>query len=108
MEIGKDAQTCLGKKGFIQISGNKVKASCRILQQHVEDAIPDSGSMARLFGSWDAYRSNIRTLLERKLAHISSFNDRICHLVGRAIKDIPKYPDGCLNNLASIEERALD
>jgi len=107
-KIGKDEQTCLGEKGFTRLSGNKLKASCRMLQQHVEGTNPDAGSMARLFGAWDDYRSNIRALLERRLAHISLFDDRMCRLVGRAIEDIPDYPDDCLNNLTSIEERALD
>jgi hypothetical protein len=67
----------------------------------------DSGSMARLFGSWDDYQINIRSLLERRLAHISRFDERLYRLVERAIDDIPGYPDDCLNNLTGIRDCAL-
>ena len=47
---------------------------------YVQDGKEDSGSMGRLFGSWDAYRLNIRSLLERRLAHIarSEFGPSMC------------------------------
>ena len=64
--------------------------------------------MARLFGTWESYRSNIRSLLERRLAQTSHCDGLLVHLVSRVIEDIPEYPDQCLNNLTSIEERALD
>jgi hypothetical protein len=50
----------------------------------------------------------MRSLLERRLAHINRFDDRLHHLVARSIEDIPEFPDDCLNNLTGIEERALD
>ncbi len=64
--------------------------------------------MARLFGSWDDYQINIRNLLERRLAHISRFDERLYRLVERAIDDIPDYPDDCLNNLTGIRDCALN
>jgi hypothetical protein len=47
---------------------------------YVQDGKKDSGSMGRLFGSWDAYRLNILSLLERRLAHIarSEFDPSMC------------------------------
>ncbi len=64
--------------------------------------------MARLFGAWDDYKINIRNLLERRLAHISRFDERLYRLVERAIDDIPDYPDDCLNNLTGIRDCALN
>jgi len=107
-DVGKDEKSCLIEKGFALKSGNKLKASCRMLQEHIQGAGPDAGSMARLFGLWDDYQANIRSLLERRLTHISRFDERLHRLVARAIEDIPEFPDDCLNNLTSIEERALD
>jgi hypothetical protein len=63
--------------------------------------------MARLFGSWNDYQANIRSLLERRLAHISRFDVRLYRLVEGAIADIPDYPDACLYNLTGIRDRAL-
>ena len=59
---------CLIEKGFATKDGNKLTASCRMLQEHIQGVEPGTGSMARLFGSWDDYQANIRSLLERRLA----------------------------------------
>ena len=107
VDVGKDEQACLVEKGFARQSGNKLTSSCRMLQQHVKGASPDAGSMARLFGTWEDYKSNIRSLLERRLAQISCFDDRLHRLVARAIEDIPEFPDDCLNNLTGIKDCAL-
>jgi hypothetical protein len=107
-EVGKEERNCLLEKGFARQAGNKLTKSCRMLQQFVISAGPDIGSIARLFGTWDDYKANIRSLLERRMSHISRFDERLCRLVDRAIEDIPDYPDDCLNNLTSIEELSLD
>jgi len=106
-DAGKDERDCLIEKGFARKSGNKLAASCRMLQEYIQGAGPDAGSMARLFGSWDDYQANIRSLLEHRLAHISRFDDRLHRLVARAIEDIPDFPDDCLNNLTGIRDTAL-
>lgn len=102
-------RSCLIEKGLAKQSSNKLRATCRMLQEHVNGQRPDAGTMERLFGNWDNYRSNIRGLLERRLVQIPSFFEGNLHrLVGHAIGDIPGYPDYCLNNLTSIEELAFD
>lgn len=104
----KDERDCLIEKGFARKSGNKLAASCRMLQAYIQDARSDTGSMAHLFGSWDDYQANIRGLLERRLAHISRFDDRLYRYVELAVSLLPNDPELSLNNLTSIEERALD
>jgi hypothetical protein len=105
--IGKAESESLSEKGLASVDGNTLKPACRMLQNHVQDSGAQLGSMARLFGAWDDYRANIRGLLERRLNHISRFDDRLYRLVERAIDDIPDYPDQCLNNLTGIRDRAL-
>lgn len=107
-EAGRDERNCLIEKAFARQVGNKLTVSCRMLQEHVQGKGMDSGSMARLFGSWDDYQINIRNLLERRLAHTSRFDERLYRLVERAIDDIPGYPDDCLNNLTGIRDCALN
>lgn len=107
IDIGKEERKSLLEKGFALQSGDKLKPACRMLQEHIQGAGPDSGSMVRLFGTWKDYRVNIRSLLERRLAHIFRFDDRLYRLVERAIEDIPDYPDDCLNNLTGIRDCAL-
>jgi len=107
-DVGNNERRCLMEKGFARRSGNNLTASCRMLQEYIQGTAPDSGAMARLFGRWDDYKCNIRSLLEHRLAQISSFDNDLRHLVTRAIEEIPEFPDQCLNNLTMIEERALD
>ncbi len=106
-DVQKYEAGCLIEKGFAKRSGNKLLAACRMLQEHIQGAKQNTGSVARLFGSWDKYKVNIRGLLERRLAQISRFDDRLYHLVEQIINDIPDYPDDCLNNLTGIRDCAL-
>jgi hypothetical protein len=103
----KMERNCLTEKVFACQSGNKLVASCRLLQEHIQDEKMDSGNMERLFGTWEDYRTNIRSLLERRLSHISRSDDRLYHLVEQCLSDIPDYPDDCLNNLNNIRDCAL-
>ncbi|MFH2063889.1 MAG: hypothetical protein ABIK15_01670 [Pseudomonadota bacterium] len=107
-ETGKAERSALTEKGFAVESGNKLRVACRFLQEHIKGSGSEPGTMARLFGAWEDYRSNIRNLLERRLSHISRFDDRLYRLVERAIDDIPDYPDDCLNNLVGIRDCALN
>lgn len=106
-ETGRDERKLLLENGFAHETGNKIKPACRMLQEHVSGGGPDAGSLARLFGTWDNYRANIRALLELRLEHIPRFDDRLFHLVSQVIGDIPDYPDYCLAHLPNIRDRSL-
>jgi hypothetical protein len=106
-EAGRFEAACLLEKGFAGESGRKLTPACRMLQQHIQRQRRDTSSMARLFGTWDDYRVNIRSLLERRLAQILRFDDRLFRLVEIAIADVPEYPDNCLYNLTGIRDCAL-
>ncbi|REJ90689.1 MAG: hypothetical protein DWQ35_15935 [Planctomycetota bacterium] len=106
--IGKEETRYLLARGFAVRDGAKIKSSCRLFEQHVRGAKPDTGTLDRLFGSWEAYQNEIRTLLELRMKQIRIINARLHKLVSQCLGDIPDYPDDCLNNLTRIEELALD
>jgi hypothetical protein len=106
--VGKTELACLIERGFARPIGSRLTASCRMLKEHIQGVEADVGSVARLFGSWEDYRANIRGVLERRLSHIRRFDDRLFRLVMLAIGDIPQSPDDCLNSLTNIEDLALD
>jgi hypothetical protein len=106
--IGKDDVQCLVFQGFAERDGNKLKPACRLLRAHVDASLPDAGTLARLFESWDSYRREIRSVLELRLKQIPIFNARLHRLVKKSIEDVPDFPDDCLNSLSQIEEQALD
>ena len=96
------------QKGFALLSGSSVHSSCRLLEKHIQGAGPDAGSMARLFGKWEGYRQNISTMLERRLSQLNRFDNRLFRFVEIAVSLLNSDPESALNNLTSIEERALD
>jgi hypothetical protein len=106
--IGKDDAQCLISHGFAERSGNKLKHACRLLQTHVEGSLPDAGTLARLFGTWNSFRVEIRNVLALRLKQIPVFNNRLHRLINKSIDDIPDFPDDCLNGLSQIEDLALD
>jgi GTPase SAR1 family protein len=107
-DVGKNESSYLIDSSFARQAGNKIIASCRMLEKFIQSSKPDIGTMARLFGTWEDYKNNIRGLLQRRLSQINEFDERLYRLVKRSIEDIPNYPDDCLNNLTNIEELALD
>lgn len=106
--IGKEEARYLVARGLAVCEGGKIKPSCRMFQQHVQGSKPDTSTLERMFGTWDTYRNEIRSILELRIKQIRTVNARLHRLVTRCLDDIPDYPDDCLNNLTSIEEVALD
>lgn len=101
-------RAALVEMGLATLTGGRLLRACRLMERHVSGANPESGALARLFGTWDSYRASIRGILERRIAQIARFDDRLFRMVERGIADIPDHPDDCLNNLTHIEDRALD
>lgn len=106
--IGKAEKMHLEEKGIIKIVGSKAVKGCRLLEHYVKGLGEDSGSMVRLFGNWEDYRRNIRSLLELRLGQIPSLDPTLQRFIQRGIEDIPDYPDVCLSNIRGIVDRALE
>lgn len=106
--IGKEEARYLLARGFAAREGNTIKPSCRLFINHVRNSKPDTSTLERIFGTWETYRTEIRSILELRIKQIRTVNARLHRLVTRCLDDIPDYPDDCLNNLTSIEEVALD
>jgi hypothetical protein len=96
------------EKGFARKAGSKCYGDCRFLSRYVAKYLPDLGSLARLFGSEEAFLANIRPLLERRLAHLHKLDPTLRRYIARAIEDIPDHPEVCLGSIRGIVDRALD
>lgn len=105
--IGKTERYCLEEKGFVKVSGSRITKSCRFLDHFITSQGQNHSSMFRLFGHWDAYKKNIRSLLELRLYQIN-FSDRLFRYVESAVMRLPNDPELIMNDLTSIEERALN
>lgn len=106
--IGKPDRAHLLAKGFIKVSGGRIAKGCRLLEQHIKSLGDDSGSMMRLFGPWEAYCGNIRSLLELRLNQLTSLDANLRRYIQRSIEDIPDHPEVCLSNMRGIVDRVLD
>jgi hypothetical protein len=107
-ETASADRDALVEKGFALVAGQRLLPTCRLLDRHLQGAGPDSGSLSRLFGTWDDYHANIPDVLKRRLSHISRHDQRLYRYVETAVGLLYQDPEVALNNLTSIEERALD
>lgn len=107
--VTRGTQDSLISQAFAKATGSKLKPSCGLLQQHIQDASGQDGGIKRSFGMPDDYEANIRELLEIRLSQIQRpVNNRLHRLVKQSISHLPSDPDDCLNNLTRIEELSLD
>ncbi len=107
-KFGKDEIRYLLANGFALRDGTTIKPACRMFAEHVQGTKPDTGTLERLFGSWQNYRHEIRSVLEMRIKQIGTVNARLHRLVSHCLDDIPEHPDDCLNNLTRIEDVALE
>jgi len=107
-DIGIADRNSLSEKGFITVTGNKVKAACRFLESYVATLNDDVGSITRLFGKNSDYQDNIRSVLELRLNQVADMDERLKRKIQRSIEDIPDHAEDCIENIRGIIDRALD
>ncbi len=95
------------ENGLIKSEGEKLAASCRLVARSLDQQGSNISLQSRLFGDWDAYRENIRSLLELRLGQVNCFDDRLFKLVGRSLEALPEDPDLCLSDLTHVVQQAL-
>lgn len=105
--MGNYERICLEEKGFIRTSGNKETKGCR-LEQYIKSLGGDIGSIMRLFGTWEEYKGNIRSLLELRLSHLTSLDGTLRRFLQRSIEDIPDNPEVCLSSMRGVVDKVLD
>lgn len=107
--IGRAEVQHLVNLGFAVRDSTKLKASCRMMANHVRQLKPDAGNLVRQFGAWDKYRLAIVDVLELRLAQVSPpVCSRLHKWVRLSLQDLPDEPDRALAMLSQIEDRALD
>jgi len=107
-QVAKSDLAALLEKGFVIKSGNRVTSRCKFAMQYLEGISADTSGIARMFGSPDAYRANIRSVLERRLEQLAGLDPILKHFLKRAIDDIPDHPESCLTNIRGIVDKSLE
>jgi hypothetical protein len=104
----KSDLAALLERGFVIKSGNRAAPACKFVAQYLEGISADTSGIARMFGSPDAYRANIRSVLERRLEQLVGLDAVLKHFLKRAIDDIPEQPESCLANIRGIVDKSLE
>lgn len=97
----------LEDRGFVRVSGNHMRGSCRFMQRYAKAQAPALENVTRLFGTVAGFENNIRSMLELRLKQVGQNVDRVLHdYVLRAVTEIDK-PELTINGIRGIVERGL-
>jgi hypothetical protein len=62
----------------------------------------------RLFGDADAYRKNLKGVLERRLVQLNGIDSTLKRYLERGTEDLPDHPDVFLSNVRGIVNQAFE
>ena len=96
-------------RGFGRELKTRMRGSCRLMQRYAGEQAPAVADLTRLFGTVPGFESNIRSLLELRLAQVDGPNvDRdLRDAVSNAVRDLKPHPSGALTWIRRISSRAL-
>ena len=96
-------------RGFGRELKSRMRGSCRLMQRYAGEQAPAVADLTRLFGAAPAFESNIRSLLELRLAQVGGPNvDRdLRESVSNAVRDLKPHPSSALTWIRRISNRAM-
>lgn len=105
--INDDIIKNLQERGYVTVSGNKIKHNCRILKEFSKKKALGLKGIDRLFGSDESFKENIKDFLEIRLAQCDIVDKDLYNHVKRAINDITTSPLVCIGWIRWIADRAV-
>jgi hypothetical protein len=108
-ELSDARQRALEQRGLGVIAGNRMRVSCRLMAKFALQQAPAVANLKRLFGTRDGYDSNIRGLLEYRLAQVldGRIDQDLRNFLYSAVRDLEPNPELSLKWVRSIANRAL-
>ena len=108
-EFADGRQRALEQRGLAVNSGNRMRASRRLIARFALQQAPAIADLKRLFGTQELFNANIRSFLDHRLAQVSSAGaEKDLRLyVANIIRDLDADPDVALKWVRSIASRAL-
>lgn len=95
------------ENGIAMPSGGKMRLSNGLMKEFAKARGSDVTDVRRLFDGAEAFNSNIRSVLELRLASVQGGDPELRRLASRAFLDVPDDPAGCVGRARDIAERAL-
>jgi hypothetical protein len=108
-ELSDARQRALEQRGFGMVSGNRMRASSRLMAKFAMQQAPAVANLKRLFGTRDEFDANIRGLLEYRLAQAleGRIDPDLRNFVQSAVRDLEPNPELALKWVRSIANRVL-
>jgi hypothetical protein len=103
---GADAEA-LVDRGFAQQVGNKLQRANRLLGKFLDEQANEGDALARLFGSSETYRQNLRRVLESRIGLVVGMDATLRRFLERGAEDLPDHPELFLGNVHGILEQTL-
>ena len=107
-EVPDERKRELELRGFARLSGTWLRSSCRLMVGYAKQKGDEVANLRRLFGHTELFESNIRGLLEIRLAQIPNGDAQLVDYVQRAIRDLQPNPANSIVWARSIADRGLD
>lgn len=105
--VAADTET-LTDRGFVQIVANKLQRPSRLLVRYLEEQPHEGNALVRLFGTDDAYRKNLKGVLERRIGQLGDIDPTLKRYLERGIAELPDHPDIFLSNVRGIVNQAFE
>jgi len=102
-----DADVLL-ERGLVQLSGNKLQRPNRLLVRMLSELPNDATAMARLFGTTPAYETNMRGVLERRIAQLGGLDSKLSRYLVRGVEDLPDDPGALLTHIRGFVDRIFE
>ena len=108
-DLSGKRRDALEERGFGQVSGNRMRGFCRLMQRYAEAQAPAVADLTRLMGTTSGFEVNVRSLLDLRLAQVAAkgVDDDLRDYVSNAIRDLAPVPERSLIWVRSIASRAL-
>lgn len=107
-EVPDDRKRDLELRGFARAPGNKLRSSCRLMAHYARQRAVEVDNLQSLFGNAERFESNVRALLELRLAQVTAVDQQLYGYVERAIRALHPEPGDAVVWARSITDRALD
>jgi len=108
-DLSDRRRDALVERGFGQVSSNRLRSFCRLMQRYAGAQAPAVADLTRLMGTPSGFDVNVRSLLDLRLAQVAAkgVDDDLRDYVGNAIRDLAPVPERSLIWVRSIASRAL-
>jgi hypothetical protein len=102
-----DAEVLL-ERGFVHSAANKLQRPSRLLGRYLEEQPHEGNALVRLFGTGDAYRKNLKGVLERRIGLLGGIDPMLKRYLERGTEDLPDHPNVFLSNVRGIVNQAFE